>query len=828
MIKLTLKPEKESTGVIFESKEIIIGNSRSKSAHFKIADRTLSDVHLKITQDASGFFLSNVANDPFTSLNGMPFGKKEINHQDLIEIKDHQVLFEVVEMRNEEGAASNPSRFENKSQENKQQELPRAAVSRELTDALDYDIDALLKEMDQLDKKPEPCKGTVSFRSSEKSTLNQKKESPETQNQPESPPFELGDSPPIESSALHEKEDRQEEGEKSDGFHEENRENPVLSHLSENWKMLAGFLFLIIAGTILAFGVTYFRERGKNGQEEKKIAAGIADIAMAMTHAQLKKITPKKLNWAEPDFIENNLNYVLSPHLRSQIQWNAQGQFTHYPYILRVYTSDDMSRFIVLAQPAPNFLQWLVHKKTIVIDSSMMEIRKMTDLKQLNRLLAEPNPFSEKTGAEISQVIKEGSLMSLASLSGKKNNWGFDPPKTLAFIRPGAENYIYNAPRYYPFGEKILQNAAALTSSSVTSAEVSAFQEEFSELQRFPNMVLYTSKGLQYAIEAQTALFTFLPSSHFLVGYIMFNNKGYVTSSQLLMNKDLHETAILESHSSPLIEQRSEKSQQLTKEKRSLGEVSAEETASRWSQIQTKTDFIDRKHPLYLRLHAIQSSRMGTLNPKGEEISRLILQQNEEFDRGFNKKISFLLEEYLKADKMCRAKIVQELSQLYREYSEMPLEEFMRFIEASKLRPFIDEVLRGQKKQLYSLNSQMELINQHITQASHANSLAELDDSAEETLELLNLDRFPDPERLIMLQEEMRNVVLEKLVHFLLAPDSIVAHSQLDDRDRATLIRILKSAWINDPDEVDFFLEEFERVRGKNGKDALQGGKLNF
>src|SRR5690606_8087270 len=98
-------------------------------------------------------------------------------------------------------------------------------------------------------------------------------------------------------------------------------------------------------------------------------------------------------------------------------------------------------------QPAPNLMQWLVHKKTLVVDSSTMEMRKISDLKALNRLLANPDPLEGSNGEDIHHLIKEGGLMSLNSLAGHKNHWGFSPPKTLGFIRPGAENYIYNAPR---------------------------------------------------------------------------------------------------------------------------------------------------------------------------------------------------------------------------------------------------------------------------------------------------------------------------------------------------------------------------------------------
>src|SRR5262249_6046277 len=159
-------------------------------------------------------------------------------------------------------------------------------------------------------------------------------------------------------------------------------------------------------------------------------------------------------------------------------------------------------------QPAPNLMQWIMNKKTLAIDSSSMELRKISDLKDLNRLLANPDPLENRNGDEIARVLREGTLMSLSSLSGQKNHWGFTPPKALGFFRPGAENNIYNAPRYYPFAEDLLRKAVYLYHNNTHPEELYLLQEEIEEFAAFEDIVLFTSQGMQLALEAQKALST--------------------------------------------------------------------------------------------------------------------------------------------------------------------------------------------------------------------------------------------------------------------------------------------------------------------------------
>lgn len=438
MLRLEINGEER----IFDKNVIIIG---SGAVDLQLDDPALQSVHLKIEESGDRFILTNIANDPFATLNGLPFGKKSLQFNDEIHIGQKVIHF-------------------------------------------------------------------ITERKTVRAKVN----------------IEDGD-------------------DEHEPWHEEKKEASVdeTVPLSKNWRLVATCFFaLMTLCTIVASGF-YFRESGKNSQEEKKVAAGIADVAMALTYSQFKHITPNKQNWADSEFINANIARVVSPDLHPQAVLNNQGQFNDYPYLLRVYSNGDMSQFLVIAQPAPNLFQWIIHKKAIVIDSKYMEIRKISDLKTLNRLLANPNPLAGGNGEEISRLVKQGKLMSLTSLAGKKNRWGFIPPKGISSQKQGAENYIYNAPRYYPLGESLLERAILIGQSKDKNYDTLLFKQDLELISQLPNIVLYSSKGIETAAEGHRAIKSFATDSDFMIAYIRFNDDGIVINSHLIDKDKIEEMAAL-------------------------------------------------------------------------------------------------------------------------------------------------------------------------------------------------------------------------------------------------------------------------------------------
>lgn len=787
MIKLTLNPDKESKVYKLDKELIVIGHADGKQVDIPLASDSIQPRHVVIEEQNDRFIITNAANDPFTSVNGLPFGKKALKNFDRIEIGDFQLQFEFIE---EDQVAAEPKKNEEE-----------AAI----------DIDHLLQEVEGLDfnrktESQEPSVDPVTTQETVPQKNRQSAEHPSGNEEEEEDEEE--ESP---SSRKYYLQDFDDESDQWSAEDQTSEAHPVQgkSGLADSWKMLAGLLFAIIAlSTVICSGV-YFRASGKNSQEEKKIAAGIADISMAMTHARLNHITPMKQNWADPNFIRNNLSRVLSPNLHTQAQIDSEGQFTRYPYLLRVYTSRNMDQFIVIAQPAPNLMQWLVNKKTIVVDSTTMEMRKITDLKAINRLLANPNPLEGNNGDEIHRLIQEGSLMSLNSLAGHKNHWGFSPPKALGFIRPGAENFIYNAPRYYPFGEELLRKAIELYQNPSSPSDVAIIQDEMEEISNFNDIVLYTSDGLQMAVEAQKALSTFSPNSKFLVAYVKFNPRGFVASSHLLMNEERGEIAFLQSPRTQLAS--------------FLGKANTNDSDSDLLSLDPEEDNmfaidkslseeIDANHPLYLQLKAVYTDRKRALKSINRQMVELLNQQNSELKPQFRENFESLFNQYAVTDKQHQHKIINELGKLYQEYVDMPLEEFIKFVERAKLTSFANATLDEQKNSLGDGMLTQDEIEAQFQLILGSESIHELEHVVTETAHVLSLEKLPDPEKLIFYQDQMHHFTLSKLGSLLLSSDSPYTVEPLEERDRDTLVHILENAWISDPHEFDYFITEFDNV----------------
>lgn len=730
MIKITLQGET----LTFEKSPIVIGSDRLL-ADVVINETGVEKIHIQLIEDEDRFLAVNTANDPFSSINGLPFGKKTIKSGDLIQINHISLQIECI---------ISPEKS------NSVKSYVAKEVLKEEEDSEEHD-NGHLKD------------------------INSKKHYFLDEIDDESEHWKMES----EAEKLHSKR---------------------MQFITRHWKRIALAFFASILFCASTFSGFYFRASDKNSQEEKKIAAGIADIAMAITYANRHHISPSKQNWSDPDFIHTNLSRVLSPNLHSQAQINNQGQFIKHPYILRIYTNGDISRFVIIAQPAPNLLQWLINKTTIIIDSSTMDIRKVADIKHLNKLLANANPLEGKNGLEVSRLIREGTLMSLHCLSGNKNLWGFAPPRALSLTRPGSENSIYNAPRYYPFGEPILLRAVELSRSPGNSSDVTLLQEELKSLEHFPNIVLYSSQGMQPALEAQKALSTYSPESKFIIAYLKFTSNGFVASSHLLMDNDRGQMAF----------------EQKTLLARDHEHPETSTPFSSHEKIYTTDDKIsavNQHHPIYLQLNAVNLERISALKPLSDEIAFLLNQHIQTVIPDFNQKFQDLFIAFQKEDIRQQAKLIEKIAKLYDEYAQLPMQEFQVYIQAMGLSPFVSIALthRLDRKENSAISEQD--LEDDFQKIQKSTNLDELDENVHHLSALLNIDHFSDPEMLIPYQARLRSVTFDRLARFLLSSKENLTSRSLTDDHLTKLHNIFKSSWINNSDEQEFILAEFERIR---------------
>lgn len=508
MIKLTLNPDTFPKTFLFDKDTIIIGEGPQEIVNLCLKNLGLHQTHLKITLRDLHFFISNQANDPFVTLNGLPFGKKKLKVNDIIQIKDQ--IIRVDEIFAPEKASLPLA------------ELPVAtdlSSKKEILTDNFPDIETLSKEDDQEGWFP-----------SDLNNLN----------------FEELTRPAFQAKTQHEIKLTLDDV----YFEEDSTEKKNLQSNRSfwplkgiKWVVTSFLLFLAIFSTISL--EIYFRAKSQSGGEEVKAAESLADFAMALTYAQTYNIVPQKQNFSDPEFLKTNLIALLSSTSISCGNIDAQGQFSNCPYLLRFYSNQDLSHFLLIAQPAPSLSQWLFPKDAIVVDSTLMNLRKVSDMKTLNRLLANSNPFDGNNGTQLIEAIKQLKIISLPNLAQATQKKEFAPPSILAYIRPGAENLIYNAPRYYLFGETIVKKAL----SSFSQGQEVPYLVEIDRLLNLDHLVFYTTHGMQAAFEARQALSKLSPKNSFFTAYLQLSSHGEILGSRLVMDEEKKEV-----EEKPLIE----------------------------------------------------------------------------------------------------------------------------------------------------------------------------------------------------------------------------------------------------------------------------------
>jgi hypothetical protein len=452
-MKLKLIASNETKVLHYETGNVVIGSGDTHHADIIIAG--LKPVHMRFIEQNGQYFILNEANDPFLSLNGLPFHKKSIKDKDVIEFSP--VLSIIVE---DLGAAPVPT------------------------------VETILA---QPDRKPKPIR------------INDIEEEAEPQKPAPSHKGKIGG---LESTPFY-----------------------------KSFKTIFTLAGMAAILAVFIIGAFYTRAAERSAEEEVTAAEAISDIAMAFMYAQVNHLKPQKHNWSDPDFIRNNLNAVMTHDFPALSNLDSHGQFQNTPYILRTYTNTDFTHFIVIAQPSPGVTQWVAPRTAIAIDSKLMQLRKIKDLRTLNRLLVNPTILDGPQASSVTALIELGELIPLAKISQRKAKQGFELPKALALFYPGAENRIYNAPRYYQFGESIINRA--LNSDDTNQHERVRLQQEMQVLSQLPHMVLYSSKGMEYAMEVQRALSNVYPDAKFISGYLKFNSKAHLISSNLILDSDV-------------------------------------------------------------------------------------------------------------------------------------------------------------------------------------------------------------------------------------------------------------------------------------------------
>lgn len=794
MIRLILNPETNPVEHLFYKDTIVIGSSQSGEADLTLPGEELDDVHIRIFLRDQRYIALNQANDPFVTINGLPFGKKTLRENDLLQIGKTLIRIHLEGAEEElEAAVSQkkeswgdtaheiPQILEKALSEKQARRAPGSAQELESDEYANLDIDELMRQVELLEGQ-----------------TNSSLPPPELDLQEEQEKifFEENISP-------EQKEPRPKMQSLKDDYLkylDDDTEMEIDKFMTRKWKsgppkppeeknvyfnlILKLFLALfIIAAILLSYWYYMLLERSE--EEEFKAARAVSDIAMALNYANFYQVRPQNQNWSDPEFLKSNLTAILAKNFQPMVHLDHQGKFTNTPYILRIYTSSDLTQFLVLAQPVPSWEQWIVPKHSIAVSLNQMELRKMSDLRVINRILLNTETLDGNSQHAIDGFLMHNEMIPIRELVTSEGNQGFVPPKALGLSRPGADNFIYNAPRYYLFGESFIHRAIDLAGNPDSNHEIGLFRQQVEKLAHFKDLVLYAPNGLNQATEAKKSIGAFLPGSTVSLAYLQYNSKGMVVGSHLLFEDAQKEIAIADTLSK--------------RENTPPSSISEEATDA-----------------LSLQLQTLAKERQAALGDLSSQLIHLLQNNLDVPTPEFKKEFKATYKQYVTASNRLNKKINQRLIALEQEYTKVPLCDFLEKTEKYGLQKIARPLLEKQvsPEELNCQNQDFEVL---LKKVDDVDDLAALDVVVKQISEFLAIEKIPNTDRLIAYQGHAKGHVQKKLSNLLMSGDFDHAAVRFTAENRALLLSILQGAWITDPDEVHYYVEEFD-LHMKEGK----------
>lgn len=788
MIRLTFNSETEPEIHLFSKSNILLGADLNH-VDLTIPGNSIQPIHLKIVEQNGLLILINFANDPFTLINNQPFGKKILNSGDIILVDQTTILFENLKNAsdaNEDRSLSMPHNFP--SNDNGKKDLLETNLPLYAPFPLSFEQEVEVLKNDELEKKSidsflkETPTALKEATLAESQSLSQ---SSPTSNDIINAKIEPKKTKSLKDDYLKDLDDENQKGTKSFDHTAETNQ------LNQAWRWIFLFIFCVVAISAGIGTIIYFSMTDKTEAQETKATQAVADIAMALTYAQLNHSRPYNRNWSDVDFIKNNLQEILPQTFSYASQIDAQGQFNCCPYSLRIYTSSDLSHFLLITQPAPSLFYWLIPQSIIVVDSHLMELRTLKDVRGLNRLLSNPDPLEGLNGKEITALVKQGKLIRLSSLATDSGQQDFAPPKNLAWVRPGVENYIYNAPRYYRLGQRLTQKAINLSTSKGSSQDVAVLKQEVKNFSELDHIILYSDQGKKSAHLMRQGLMMFAPSNKILFGYLLFNAQGKIHQVHLLKDEE---------ESREIAQSNYSKENEAIAYQPHDGMENLNEIGNSKSEHRT----IDLNHPIYIHLQSLISSREQELKPLMSALIKLVKEELQLPRIQFQVEFQNLSHSYLMADAKHKQALKGSIEMLYHQHQDIPTEQFLDFINVLHLDQLIQH--EGSALALLDENCQqnMEFL---LAQIEISQTLAELDNLVHVASDWLYFDYIKDPQELIKYQNLLRNRLLEELESFLLTQKKNYI-AKIEDKE--ILYHLLSQERLIKPEERNFFLEEFE------------------
>ena len=792
MIRLTLNSGSLPEIHLFNKESILVSTDPSSADLILNLPNSPDLISLNLVEKNGSWSVVNGSNNPFVCINKQSFGKRIIHSGDVISIDDLTILFENL---SSQVISDSTQKVVDKSFNPSDNDESRAlSTDHEFNLPFAEGVDLLQgeewKDPVYLEKYVQELENKFNTPQREIFSAENGEQKSESSKDSSKPSNSLKD------DYLKDLEDENPKNKHLPQFDLSSEPN----HLFQAWKWILLFIFFLVLISTAVCTVIYYSISDKTEAYVVKASQGTADIAMALTYAQISQTKPHNQNWSDIEFLKSNLQKLLvdTPSFASKL--DAHGEFHCCPYTLRIYTNSDLSHFILIAQPAPTLLYWLIPRPIIVIDSHLMDLRTLKDVRSVNRLLANADPLDGANGKELTSLVKQGQIISLKTLAQESDLLEFAPPESLALLKQNAENIIYNAPRYYRLGQGIIRKAINLATAKGSSQDVGALKEEIENIAWLKNLVLYSIQGKTSAEQTRQGLKMFVPSSNLFFGYILFNHQSQIYQAELIPDEEMPK----DFNAQPIPEL-TEQSMEIALE----SENQKESTEDKLTEATNETS-IDHNHPIYIQLQVLVISRDQELKPLSQRFIQQINQELNSPDPRFQQQFQELSQEFLLVNAKHKQEIREKIAILYNQYEDLSAHVFLNFLKELHL----EHLMQNDDECLNMINENchqnVETLVGHIARSKN---LEELNNFTKMTTIWLNFDYIKDPKKLIKYQTNLRNQVLKQMENFLLSPTK---HLDLVEEDRTHLNEILNQEKLINPEEKDFFLAEFDYVVNQN------------
>ena len=570
-----------------------------------------------------------------------------------------------------------------------------------------------------------------------------------------------------------------------------------------------GAIILLCSATI-GFGL-FFYISTLHARQEVRAAQGLSDIAMALTHAHITDSKPKYVAPDDPEFILKEIQASLPAKYWNESPTTQSGTFGLEAYEIRIFSENDLSKFLLIAKPHESWTQTLFPKASIILPSHTMKLYRSTNLYPWTQLLGRTHKLNEINPQDILNLAKEEQEILLTSLASDEN--GFLPPKELALIDEFYQGKLYNAPRYYPITQPLIREALNLDSDSNSLLAETAARYHYLD-----GLVCYTTEGPEVAEVAAKSLTLYAPKSELLLGYVEIDQEsGQVNKAHLLPQQ---------------LSAKAQKTLDATLPNFLPFKAVSSSANTAPNSPEVYSESFSTSHPFYTAMKQWSSKREKALQNVSQKIQELFESNNQQELGDFHQKHATLLEEYQTINEQFRDTISNNLSDLYSKYvhnesSQSISDAFFMAIQANHFQSFIPNTLKYQAGLAKSGLPPHQEAAALISKLELAQNFTEVDHLVSQAVDIITPQNIRDLEQLLSLQNSLRTQVLRTIGRFLLSPDHQLSSDTFQEHNRIKLDSILSKANITEDEERDFYLKEFDLLIEKHRTPHIHTGSVD-